>query len=73
MKALAESVKKVFEPSYLPLKTEVAFDDVKKIDLRVAKILEVEKVPKSRKLLKLCVDLGFEQRTIVAGIGEKME
>ncbi|MBM3207389.1 MAG: methionine--tRNA ligase [Chlamydiae bacterium] len=73
MKALAESAKKNAEPSYLPLKPEVSFDDVKKIDLRVAKILHVERVPKSKKLLKLSVDLGFEKRTIVAGIGEKME
>jgi methionyl-tRNA synthetase len=73
MKALAESVKKLAQPSYLPLKPEVAFDDVKKIDLRVAKILEVQRVPKSKKLLKLSVDLGFEKRTIVAGIGEKLE
>lgn len=73
MKALSESVKKQAEPSYMPLKPEVTFDDVKKIDLRVAKVLHAERVPKSKKLLKLSVDLGFEKRTIVAGIGEKME
>ncbi len=54
-------------------KEKVSIDDVRKLDLRVAKILHVERIPKSRKLLKLTVDLGAEQRTIVAGIGEKME
>jgi methionyl-tRNA synthetase len=43
---------------------------LKKIDLRVATVLEAEKVTKSKKLLKLKVDLGDEKRTIVAGIAE---
>ena len=41
-----------------------------KVELRVAKILEAEPVPKSKKLLKLTVSLGAEQRTLVAGIAE---
>ena len=41
-----------------------------KVELRVAKVLEAEAVPKSKKLLKLTVDTGSEQRTIVAGIAE---
>jgi methionyl-tRNA synthetase len=41
-----------------------------KVELRVAKVLEAEPVPKSRKLMKLKVDVGSEQRTIVAGIAE---
>lgn len=48
----------------------ISIDDARKIDLRVAKIVFAEKVPKSRKLLKLRVNLGSEERTIVAGIGE---
>ena len=44
-----------------------------KIDLRVAKVLEAERVPKSKKLLKLLVDTGADQRTIVAGIAEAYE
>jgi methionyl-tRNA synthetase len=44
--------------------------DFGKIDLRVAEVLAAEPVPKSRKLLKLTVSLGTEQRTIVAGIAE---
>jgi methionyl-tRNA synthetase len=41
-----------------------------KVELRVAKVLEAEAVPKSKKLVKLKVDVGTEQRTIVAGIAE---
>jgi methionyl-tRNA synthetase len=51
----------------------ISIDDVRKVDLRVGKILQAERVPQSKKLLKLLVDLGTEQRTIVAGIGEKMD
>jgi methionyl-tRNA synthetase len=54
-------------------KDPVSIDDVRKLDLRVGKVLQAERVPQSKKLLKLNVDLGTEQRTIVAGIGEKME
>lgn len=50
------------------LKDEIQFDDFAKIDLRVGTILSAEKVEKADKLLKLQVDLGFEQRTIVSGI-----
>jgi methionyl-tRNA synthetase len=41
-----------------------------KVELRVAKVLEAEGVPKSKKLVKLKVDVGGEQRIIVAGIAE---
>ena len=44
-----------------------------KIDLRVARVLTAERVPNSKKLMKLTVDLGTEQRTIVAGIAEAYE
>ena len=44
-----------------------------KIDLRVAKVLTAEKVPNSRKLMKLTIDVGTEQRTLVAGIAEAYE
>jgi methionyl-tRNA synthetase len=48
----------------------ITIDDFMKVELRVAKVLEAEAVPKSRKLLKLKVDTGTDQRTIVAGIAE---
>ncbi|MCL4113845.1 UNVERIFIED_CONTAM: hypothetical protein GTU68_043595 [Idotea baltica] len=44
------------------------FDDFSKLDLRTGKILAAERVEKTDKLLKLTVDLGFEQRTVVSGI-----
>jgi methionyl-tRNA synthetase len=51
----------------------IAMDDFMKVDLRVARVLSAERVPKSKKLLKLQVDLGSEQRTLVAGIAESYE
>jgi len=60
--------------SKLPLMPEpapaIAIDDFKKVDLRVARIIECEKVPKSEKLLKLQVQVGAETRQIVAGIAQ---
>jgi len=44
-----------------------------KIDLRVAKVIEAERVPKSKKLVKMRIDLGTEHRTLVAGIAEAYE
>ena len=51
----------------------ISIDDFLKIDLRVAKVLTAEKVPNSRKLMKLSIDVGTEQRTLVAGIAEAYE
>jgi methionyl-tRNA synthetase len=50
--------------------SRIAFEDFMKVELRVAKVLAAEAVPKSKKLVKLTVDAGSEQRTIVAGIAE---
>lgn len=51
-----------------PLKSEIQYDDFAKLDLRVGTITAAEKVEGADKLLKLTVDLGFEQRTVVSGI-----
>jgi len=48
----------------------VSFEEFKKMDLRVAKVLTAERVPGTNKLLKLQIDLGNEQRQIVAGVAE---
>ena len=48
----------------------ISIDEFMKVELRVAKVLEAEAVPKSKKLVKLKVDVGTEQRTLVAGIAE---
>jgi methionyl-tRNA synthetase len=54
--------------TYEPLKETIAFEQFDKIDIRVAQVLEATKVPKSKKLLKLLLDLGFEKRIVVSGI-----
>jgi methionyl-tRNA synthetase len=51
----------------------ISIDEFMKVELRVAKVLSAERVPKSRKLLKLFVDVGTEQRTLVAGIADGYE
>ncbi|HXH13932.1 MAG TPA: methionine--tRNA ligase [Alphaproteobacteria bacterium] len=51
-----------------PTPATVSFEEFQKLDLRVGRITAVEPVPKANKLLKLSVDLGQEQRTVVAGI-----
>lgn len=53
-----------------PAKDTVQFDDYGKMDIRVAKVLEAERVPKTQKLLKLIIDTGLDRRTIVSGIAE---
>lgn len=52
-------------------KEQIAFDDFEKLDFRVAKVLEVQKVPKTSRLLQFKMDLGTEQRTIISGIAEQ--
>ena len=56
-----------------PADNRITIDDFLKVDLRVAKVLAAEKVPNSRKLMKLSIDVGTEQRTLVAGIAEAYE
>ena len=48
----------------------ISIDDFMKVELRVARVLAAERVPKSSKLIKLQVDVGTEHRTLVAGIAE---
>lgn len=58
------------EKQVSPAKEDIDFDDFSKMDIRVGTILEAEKVAKTKKLLKLKVDTGIDQRTIVSGIAE---
>ncbi|MDD4144300.1 MAG: methionine--tRNA ligase subunit beta, partial [Prolixibacteraceae bacterium] len=53
-----------------PAKESIDFDDFGKMDIRAGTILEAEKVPKTRKLLKLKIDTGIDKRTVVSGIAE---
>jgi methionine--tRNA ligase beta chain len=48
----------------------ITFDDFKKLDIRIGKILAAEKVEGTNKLLKLEIDFGIEKRELVAGIAE---
>src|SRR5262249_22771532 len=61
-------------PTPAPAGTDrISIDDFMKVELRTARVLAAERVPKSNKLLKLQVDTGGDQRTIVAGIAEAYE
>jgi methionyl-tRNA synthetase len=53
--------------------TRLSIDEFMKLELRAARVLTAERVPKSKKLLKLWIDLGTEQRTLVAGLAEAYE
>ena len=53
-----------------PVKDEVTFEDFSKLDIRTGTIIEAEKMKKADKLLKIKVDLGFEERTVVSGIAK---
>lgn len=53
-----------------PAKENIQYEDFMKIDIRVGKIIAAEKVAKTKKLMKLTVDTGIDERTIVSGIAE---
>ena len=59
----------VTEKEIQPVKPLIDYADFEKVDIRVAKVIEAEAVPKSSKLLKLTIDMG-EKRTLVAGIAK---
>jgi len=61
------------ESDYPELKKNIGFEDFMKLDLRAGEIISTERVPKSDKLLKLHVDIGIEQRTIVSGIAKHVD
>jgi len=56
-----------------PQKETINFEDFTKLDIRIGTILEAEKIPKTKKLLKLKVDVGIDTRTIVSGIAESFD
>jgi methionyl-tRNA synthetase len=60
-------------PVYEPLKAQIEYDDFTKMDFRIGHVLSAERIPKSEKLIRLQVDLGFEKRQLVAGIGKSYE
>jgi len=54
----------------VPQKPEITYDDFTKLDLRIATIIEAEKVAKTNKLLKLTLETGMDKRVVVSGIAE---
>ncbi len=60
------------EPPYEPLKETITYDDFARLDLRMGTVTAAERLPKSKKLLRLEVDLGFETRQILAGVAQQM-
>jgi methionyl-tRNA synthetase len=80
--AIAAQVKKLEETKTVNIldqkeaeeaKPDISFDEFQKMDLRVCRVLAAEKVAKTKKLLKLNVDTGLDQREIVSGIAEYYE
>jgi methionyl-tRNA synthetase len=62
--------KEQVENLLIPLKEEVVYDDFAKIDIRIATIIAAEAVPKTDKLLKLTLQTGLDERTVVSGIAQ---
>ena len=59
---------KTEEKTYAPYKPEIEFEDFEKLDLRLALVTACEEVKRAKKLLKLTVKVGNEERTVVSGI-----
>ena len=69
--AIVEAQRKLAQkPTMEPIKEEITIEDFDKIDMRVVKVLECEAMKKSKKLLKLKVDLGGEIRQVISGIAQ---
>ena len=70
MEEIEKFLEKYNEPEekFEPFKEEIEFDDFEKCDLRVARVLECEEVPKANKLLKFKLKVGNEERIILSGI-----
>ena len=66
----ARKANEIAEAKAAPAKESIEFDEFGKMDIRVGTVLEAEKVAKTKKLLKLKVDTGFDKRTVVSGIAE---
>lgn len=67
---LKKEAKEAENKKISPAKETITFEDFSKMDIRIGKIVEAEKVAKTKKLLKLKVDTGIDVRTVVSGIAE---
>jgi methionyl-tRNA synthetase len=73
-KSKEENLQNVQDETKVELQKEsILYEDFMKMDLRICQVLEAEKVAKTKKLLKLKVDTGIDQRTIISGIAEYYE
>ncbi len=70
LEAISAAQKAQAQPAITPIKEEITIDDFEKIDLRVVKVKECEPVKGAKKLLKLKVDLGGEERQVISGISK---
>jgi methionyl-tRNA synthetase len=66
----ARKANELAEAKAAPAKDNIGFDDFMQMDVRAGTVIECEKVAKTKKLLKLKVDTGIDQRTVVSGIAE---
>jgi methionyl-tRNA synthetase len=71
--AAAEAKPAAGEEDMPPVKEVIDYDAFALVDLRVGLVLTAERVPKSKKLIKMTVDIGLEVRTILGGIGTAYE
>ena len=56
-----------------PSKDEITYDDFARLDMRIGTVIAAEKLPKSKKLLRLTIDTGLDQRTVLSGIAQHFE
>ncbi|WP_278320504.1 methionine--tRNA ligase [Clostridium vincentii] len=70
LEAIKEAESKLTKREITPIKEEITIDDFEKLDLRVVKVIACEAVKGTKKLLKLKVDLGGEERQVISGIAK---
>ncbi|GAA4324313.1 methionine--tRNA ligase [Mucilaginibacter gynuensis] len=73
LQAKKQAVAAVEEATVAPAKENITFEQFTGLDIRTGTILAAEKVAKTKKLLKLTIDTGIDQRTVVSGIAEYYE
>lgn len=61
------------KPAYEEAKETITFDQFAALDLRMATVLEADRVPKTDKLIRLKIDLGFEERQVLSGVAEQFD
>lgn len=61
------------ESTLPPIKASISYEDFAGLDLRIATVIKAERVPKTKKLLKLDLDTGIDKRTVISGIAEAYE